>query len=177
MFKAQFNLCIILSSRIGWSDCSNLTISWKISMWLVLHPIYIVQVQILVQFEHTGITASTSQGFLKYCYFNHFYFFEQQTQILNKMSDIFSKLLSDSHTFIVHMVLEAFTKFAEETVHESVVPQCFVKQPDLQNVMVAFLNKVEERNTHQFVCHVMGLGPNFRSSRTTRVVWNFIILQ
>ncbi|KAL5011681.1 hypothetical protein ScPMuIL_010232, partial [Solemya velum] len=66
----------------------------------------------------------------------------EQTQILNKISDIFSKLLSDGSLFILHMVLEAFTKFAEETVHESVVPQCFVKQPDLQKVMVAFLNKI-----------------------------------
>ena len=37
--------------------------------------------------------------------------------------------------------LEAFTKFAELTIHESVVPQCIQDNQRFQNSVVAFLNK------------------------------------
>ena len=55
---------------------------------------------------------------------------------------MFNNLLSDSDFVVQHMALEAFTKFAEVTIHESVVPQCIQDIQRLQNSVVAFLNKV-----------------------------------
>ena len=69
-------------------------------------------------------------------------FFPQQSQILNKVPEIFNNLLSDSDFVVQRMALEAFTKFAEVTIHESVVPQCIQDNQRLQNSVVAFLNKV-----------------------------------
>jgi hypothetical protein len=69
-------------------------------------------------------------------------FSPQQSQILNKVPEIFNNLLSDSDFVVQHMALKAFTKFAEVTIHESVVPQCIQDNQRLQNSVVAFLNKV-----------------------------------
>jgi hypothetical protein len=69
-------------------------------------------------------------------------FSPQQSQILNKVPEIFNNLLSDSDFVVQHMALEAFTKFAEVTIQESVVPQCIQDNQRLQNSVVAFLNKV-----------------------------------
>ena len=69
-------------------------------------------------------------------------FFPQQSQILNKVPEIFNNLLSDSDFVVQHMALEVFTNFAEVTIHESVVPQCIQDNQRLQNSVVAFLNKV-----------------------------------
>ena len=65
----------------------------------------------------------------------------EQSQILNKVPEIFNNLLSDSDFVVQHKALEAFTKFAELTIHESVVPQCIQDNQRLQNSVVAFLNK------------------------------------
>ena len=70
------------------------------------------------------------------------FFSPQQSQILNKVPEIFNNLLSDSDFVVQHMALEALTKFAEVTIHESVVPQCIQDNQRLQNSVVAFLNKV-----------------------------------
>ena len=58
------------------------------------------------------------------------------------MPEIFNNLLSGSDIVVQHMALEAFTKFAEVTIHESVVPQCIQDNQHLQNSVMAFLNKV-----------------------------------
>lgn len=66
----------------------------------------------------------------------------QQSQILNKIPEIFNSLLSDNNSIIKHKALETFTKFAEVTVHESIVPQCIQNDTNIQDSVVAFLNKV-----------------------------------
>lgn len=65
----------------------------------------------------------------------------EQSQILNRIPELFNILLSDTDPVVKHTALEAFTKFAEMTVHESVVPNCIQDQEDIQNSVVAFLNK------------------------------------
>ncbi|VDI21277.1 Hypothetical predicted protein [Mytilus galloprovincialis] len=65
----------------------------------------------------------------------------EQSQILNKIPEIFSSLLSDTNSIIKHKALETFTKFAEITVHESIVPQCIQNDTNIQDSVVAFLNK------------------------------------
>lgn len=43
----------------------------------------------------------------------------------------------------VHMVaLEAFAQFAEETVHETVVPESLQSGDELQTTVVCYLNQV-----------------------------------
>ncbi|XP_076092431.1 FIGNL1-interacting regulator of recombination and mitosis-like isoform X2 [Mytilus galloprovincialis] len=64
-----------------------------------------------------------------------------ESQILNKIPEIFSSLLSDTNSIIKHKALETFTKFAEITVHESIVPQCIQNDTNIQDSVVAFLNK------------------------------------
>ncbi|XP_048778622.2 uncharacterized protein C1orf112-like isoform X2 [Ostrea edulis] len=64
-----------------------------------------------------------------------------EPQMLKKICDLFVKTLASHDPFIYHHGLSAFTKFAENTVHESVVPDCIDKQPKLQDCVVMFLNK------------------------------------
>ncbi|XP_041369472.1 uncharacterized protein C1orf112 homolog [Gigantopelta aegis] len=66
----------------------------------------------------------------------------QQSQILNKIPDVFRTVLLDSNCVVHHEALNAFAKFAEQTIHESVVPQCIGNNAHLQDVVVSFLNKV-----------------------------------
>ena len=53
--------------------------------------------------------------------------------------------------------LESFTKFAEQTVHETVVPDCMNRQSSLQDTVVAFLNKVSDLKKKKK--KKIGLGP------------------
>lgn len=67
---------------------------------------------------------------------------QQQPQMLKRLSDLFVTALTSSDLLIHHHGLAAFTKFAEETMHESVVPECINSQPQLQDFVVQFINKV-----------------------------------
>lgn len=62
--------------------------------------------------------------------------------MLKRLSDLFVATLTSSDLFIYHHGLSAFTKFAEETLHEAVVPSCIEDQPGLQDCVVQFINKV-----------------------------------
>ncbi|XP_063283049.1 FIGNL1-interacting regulator of recombination and mitosis [Pelobates fuscus] len=65
---------------------------------------------------------------------------EAQTAVLPKISGIFSVLLADKSWLIQQHALEAFTRFAEETSHEDVVPQSLHAE-ETKNKVIAFLNK------------------------------------
>lgn len=65
----------------------------------------------------------------------------EQPQMLKRLSDLFVATLTSSDLFIYHHGLSAFTKFAEETLHEAVVPSCIEDQPGLQDCVVQFINK------------------------------------
>ncbi|XP_071096600.1 FIGNL1-interacting regulator of recombination and mitosis-like [Haliotis cracherodii] len=66
----------------------------------------------------------------------------EQSQTLHKLPEVFCPSLRDPHCIVQHRALQAFTSFAEETVHESVVPECLERDASLQDKVVAFLNKV-----------------------------------
>ncbi|XP_062573041.1 FIGNL1-interacting regulator of recombination and mitosis-like isoform X1 [Saccostrea cucullata] len=66
----------------------------------------------------------------------------EQSQILKKLSDLFGMTLTSPDLFIHHHGLSAFTQFAENTIHESVVPDCIDQQPQLQDFVVQFLSKM-----------------------------------
>ncbi|XP_063796354.1 FIGNL1-interacting regulator of recombination and mitosis isoform X2 [Pseudophryne corroboree] len=66
---------------------------------------------------------------------------EAQTAVLPKISDLFSRLLADETWIINQHALEAFTRFAEETRHEEIVPQSLSTE-DTKNHVITFLNKV-----------------------------------
>nr|XP_034303453.1 uncharacterized protein C1orf112-like isoform X2 [Crassostrea gigas] len=65
----------------------------------------------------------------------------EQPQMLKRLSDLFVATLTSSDLFIYHHGLSAFTKFAEETLHEAVVPSCIEDQPGLKDCVVQFINK------------------------------------
>ncbi|XP_061164185.1 FIGNL1-interacting regulator of recombination and mitosis-like isoform X2 [Saccostrea echinata] len=65
-----------------------------------------------------------------------------EPQILKKFSDLFVMTLTSPDLFIHHHGLSAFTQFAENTIHESVVPDCIDQQPQLQDFVVQFLSKI-----------------------------------
>ena len=47
------------------------------------------------------------------------------------------------HNALVHTkAIESFTQFAESTPHETLVPECIGSKPFLQDMVVAYLNKV-----------------------------------
>lgn len=62
--------------------------------------------------------------------------------MLKRLSELFVTILTSCDLFIHHHGLSAFTKFAEETLHEAVVPSCIEDQPGLQDYVVQFINKV-----------------------------------
>ncbi|XP_046577979.1 LOW QUALITY PROTEIN: uncharacterized protein C1orf112-like [Haliotis rubra] len=66
----------------------------------------------------------------------------EQSQALHKLPEVFCASLKDPHCIVQHRALQAFTGFAEQTVHESVVPECLERDASLQDRVVAFLNKV-----------------------------------
>ncbi|KAL3870196.1 hypothetical protein ACJMK2_038277, partial [Sinanodonta woodiana] len=66
----------------------------------------------------------------------------EQPQILRKIAVVFSTLLIDKNSLVLQKALKAFTTFAEETAHESIVPECMQLQSGLQDTVVAFLNRM-----------------------------------
>lgn len=79
-----------------------------------------------------------------WCLYNYFLFLnnQQQPEMLKRLSELFVTTLTSCDLFIHHHGLSAFTKFAEETLHEAVVPSCIEDQPGLQDYVVQFINKV-----------------------------------
>ena len=55
---------------------------------------------------------------------------------------MFDKILCDSNAVVHTKAIECFTKFAESTPHETLVPECIGSKPFLQDMVVAYLNKV-----------------------------------
>lgn len=72
----------------------------------------------------------------------------EQTEILKKLSEGFTFTLSDKDASVHHTALHAFTMFAEQTVHESVVPDCMQREQKLQDIIVSYLNKVPYSDKH-----------------------------
>uniref|UniRef100_A0A8C2UH08 FIGNL1 interacting regulator of recombination and mitosis n=1 Tax=Coturnix japonica TaxID=93934 RepID=A0A8C2UH08_COTJA len=71
---------------------------------------------------------------------------EVQRQVVPQLTYLFASLLADQ-TWLVHQrALEAFRHFAEETVHEDVVPQC-LNSEEIKNKVVDFMAKVREETT------------------------------
>ena len=55
---------------------------------------------------------------------------------------MFDKILCDDNAVIHTKAVESFTQFAESTPHETLVPECIGSKPFLQDIVVAYLNKV-----------------------------------
>ncbi|XP_069136724.1 FIGNL1-interacting regulator of recombination and mitosis-like [Argopecten irradians] len=66
----------------------------------------------------------------------------EQSKVLQKVSSVFGGLMTDSSCLVHHWSLEAFTHFAEDTAHETVVPDCMAQDNRLQDCVVAYLNKM-----------------------------------
>ena len=66
----------------------------------------------------------------------------QQGQILRKISDVFAAGLTHKTASVQYAALEAFTRFAEHTAYEAVVPECLAQHEGLQDKVAAFLQKV-----------------------------------
>ncbi|XP_060078013.1 FIGNL1-interacting regulator of recombination and mitosis-like [Ylistrum balloti] len=66
----------------------------------------------------------------------------EQSQVLQKASTVFRELMTDTCCLVHHWSVEAFTHFAEDTVHETVVPDCMAQDNRLEDCVVAYLNKV-----------------------------------
>uniref|UniRef100_A0A8B9UN12 Chromosome 1 open reading frame 112 n=1 Tax=Anas zonorhyncha TaxID=75864 RepID=A0A8B9UN12_9AVES len=68
---------------------------------------------------------------------------EAQRQAIPQLSFLFASLLADQ-TWLIHQhALEAFRHFAEETIHEDVVPQC-LNSEEIKNKVVNFMAKVRQ---------------------------------
>ncbi|KAI6064154.1 hypothetical protein LUU34_00436000 [Aix galericulata] len=68
---------------------------------------------------------------------------EAQRQVIPQLSFLFGSLLADQ-TWLIHQhALEAFRHFAEETIHEDVVPQC-LNSEEIKNKVVNFMAKVRQ---------------------------------
>lgn len=65
----------------------------------------------------------------------------EQSAILELIPVLFSRVLSDSNCVIRQQALEAFASFAEETSHESVVPEC-IREDSVQRTVVDYLNQI-----------------------------------
>ncbi|XP_041481530.1 uncharacterized protein C1orf112 homolog isoform X2 [Lytechinus variegatus] len=65
----------------------------------------------------------------------------EQSHILEHIPILFGKVLSDSNFIIRQQALEAFSSFAEETTHESLVPEC-IREDDVQKNVVDYLNQI-----------------------------------
>ncbi|XP_033731188.1 uncharacterized protein C1orf112 homolog [Pecten maximus] len=66
----------------------------------------------------------------------------EQSKVLQKVSAVFGGLMIDSLCSVHHWSVEAFTHFAEDTAHETVVPDCMAQDNRLQDCVVAYLNKM-----------------------------------
>uniref|UniRef100_U3IFP2 FIGNL1 interacting regulator of recombination and mitosis n=1 Tax=Anas platyrhynchos platyrhynchos TaxID=8840 RepID=U3IFP2_ANAPP len=68
---------------------------------------------------------------------------EAQRQVIPQLLFLFASLLADQ-TWLIHQhALEAFRHFAEETIHEDVVPQC-LNSEEIKNKVVNFMAKVRQ---------------------------------
>ncbi|XP_038063477.1 uncharacterized protein C1orf112-like [Patiria miniata] len=65
----------------------------------------------------------------------------QLKDILAGLAELFSALLADQHCIVRQMALQAFSAFAEETAHESVVPEC-LQVESTHSTVVDFLNQI-----------------------------------
>ncbi|XP_036090566.1 uncharacterized protein C1orf112 homolog isoform X2 [Rousettus aegyptiacus] len=63
-----------------------------------------------------------------------------QDEILPGLSRIFALLLADGNWLLEHHAVEAFTRFAEGTNHDAIVPQC-LRSEEMKNKVVSFLEK------------------------------------
>ncbi|KAK3087823.1 hypothetical protein FSP39_011130 [Pinctada imbricata] len=77
----------------------------------------------------------------------------EQSQILNKLPDCFVPVISDREALVHQTAVHAFTQFAEETPHESVVTECIQRNQDVQQTVVNYLNKVNS------ICIVTNIRP------------------
>ncbi|XP_030429595.1 uncharacterized protein C1orf112 homolog isoform X5 [Gopherus evgoodei] len=68
---------------------------------------------------------------------------EIQGQVIPKLSYLFASLLADKTWLIYQHALQAFTHFAEATMHEDVVPQC-LNSEEIKNKVVCFLAKARQ---------------------------------
>ncbi|XP_054240038.1 uncharacterized protein C1orf112 homolog [Indicator indicator] len=68
---------------------------------------------------------------------------EAQRQVVPQLLCLFASLLADQTWLIQQHALEAFTRFAEETSHEDVVPQC-LNSEEAKNKVVSFLAKMRQ---------------------------------
>ncbi|XP_054443769.1 FIGNL1-interacting regulator of recombination and mitosis [Pteronotus mesoamericanus] len=63
-----------------------------------------------------------------------------QDSMLPALSSVFALLLADRSWLLEQHALEAFTRFAEGTNHEQIVPQCLTSE-EMKNKVVSFLEK------------------------------------
>ncbi|KAM5148232.1 FIGNL1-interacting regulator of recombination and mitosis [Mantella aurantiaca] len=66
---------------------------------------------------------------------------EAQIEVLPKVAGLFSMLLSDQVWLVNQHALETFTRFAEETSYEEIVPQS-MNSEEIKNCVISYLNKV-----------------------------------
>ncbi|XP_067997619.1 FIGNL1-interacting regulator of recombination and mitosis [Melanerpes formicivorus] len=68
---------------------------------------------------------------------------EAQRQVVPQLLCLFASLLADQTWLVQQHALEAFTRFAEETSHVDVVPQC-LNSEEAKNKVVSFLAKMRQ---------------------------------
>ncbi|XP_025112169.1 uncharacterized protein C1orf112-like [Pomacea canaliculata] len=73
----------------------------------------------------------------------------EQGQMLRKIADTFATVLSHQRAEVRHCAMVAFTKFAEQTSHEAVVPECLAQQEGLKDRMVAFLQEIPHNHENR----------------------------
>ncbi|XP_072016383.1 FIGNL1-interacting regulator of recombination and mitosis-like [Amphiura filiformis] len=99
------------------------------------------EIQKLLQYDKTSVQVRiVTTDFLRRIGKKNIPPCTQQSKILQGISGAFSKLLSDKHWVVHQMALQAFSVFAEETSHESVVPEC-LQNETVQGLAVNFLSK------------------------------------
>ncbi|KAH3708751.1 hypothetical protein DPMN_068210 [Dreissena polymorpha] len=67
--------------------------------------------------------------------------FTPDVQVFRRLSSLFHSLLTSQDPLVQFTALVAFTQFAESTPHEDLVPECLADNQQLQDLVVAFLNK------------------------------------
>ncbi|KAJ8039124.1 hypothetical protein HOLleu_16746 [Holothuria leucospilota] len=102
--------------------------------------------RLLSMFKTTSSTVSCVLKFSSLCLLcklkklnltNH----PHRDEILQLIPNFFSSFLSDANPIIHQLAMEDFSGFAEETAHESLVPEC-LQDEETQNRVVQFLNQV-----------------------------------
>ena len=66
----------------------------------------------------------------------------QQVLIMRDLPRMFSRLLADSNQLIHQVALENFARFAEETIHETIVADSLQSDERTQTSVVTYLNHV-----------------------------------